>query len=104
MCYVFSAVIHRLDSYLIALEAFDLLGLETRPDLALEAVTKDSDNTDEHTAEQIHVQRGQYLEHHHRSRRKHSFSFLLQEYCTYLVYIQVWERTTKDLNSSVTAS
>ena len=35
-----------------------MLGLEIKPHLALEAVTKDSDNTDEHRAEQIHVQRG----------------------------------------------
>lgn len=29
-----------------------------KPELALEAVTKDSDNTDEHRAEQLHLQRG----------------------------------------------
>ena len=58
MCYVFSAVIHRLDSYLIALEAFDLLDLKAKPELALEAVTKDSDNTEEHRTEQIQLQRG----------------------------------------------
>ena len=43
---------------MIALEACDLLGITVRPDLALEAVTKDSDNTEEHRSEQIHVQRG----------------------------------------------
>ena len=32
--------------------------LRIRPSLALEAFTKDSDNTEEHRAEQIHVQRG----------------------------------------------
>lgn len=73
MGYLFSAIIYRLDSHLIALEAFDSLGLTVRPDLALEAFTKDSDNTDEHKAEQIHVQRGmssfmQFLVAHSRWR------------------------------------
>ena len=58
MGYLFSAIIHRLDSYLISLEAFDLFGLRVKPELALEALTKDSDNTEEHRAEQIQVQRG----------------------------------------------
>ena len=35
-----------------------MLGLIIKPELALEAMTKDSDNTEEHRAEQIHVQRG----------------------------------------------
>ena len=47
-----------MEAYLIALEACDLLGLSVRPALALEALTKDSDNTDEHRSEQIHFQRG----------------------------------------------
>ena len=51
-------IIHRLESYLIAMEACQLLGLNIPLDLALEAVTKDSDNTDEHRATQTHVQRG----------------------------------------------
>jgi len=58
MGYLFSAIIHRLDSYLIAVEAFTHFGLSVKPELALEALTKDSDNTEEHRAEQIHVQRG----------------------------------------------
>ena len=58
MGYLFSAIIWRLDSYLIAMEAFDLFGLEVKPELALEAITKDSDNTEEHRNEQIHLQRG----------------------------------------------
>jgi endoribonuclease Dicer len=58
MAYIFPAIIHRLESYLIALEACELLHLKIRPDLALEAVTKDSDNTDEHGNEQINFQRG----------------------------------------------
>ena len=55
---VLPAIIHRFDSYLIALEAFGKVGLEVSPVLALEAITKDSDNTDEHGAEQVHAQRG----------------------------------------------
>ena len=35
-----------------------MLRLEVDPHLALEAFTKDSDNTDEHRAEQVHFQRG----------------------------------------------
>lgn len=58
MAYLFPAIIHRIESYLIALEACDLLHLKIRPDLALEAITKDSDNTEEHGAEKINFQRG----------------------------------------------
>ncbi|MCJ1312001.1 Dicer-like protein 1 [Agyrium rufum] len=58
MCYLFPAIIWRIDAYLVALDVGDLLGLRLHPDLALEAVTKDSDNTEEHRNEQIHVQRG----------------------------------------------
>jgi endoribonuclease Dicer len=57
-CLTFPAIINRLDSYLIALEACDELDLVIRPDLALEAFTKDSDNTEEHRSQQIHFQRG----------------------------------------------
>ncbi|KAL8726964.1 MAG: hypothetical protein Q9181_005872 [Wetmoreana brouardii] len=45
-------------SYLIALETCGMLGLSIWPELALEAITKDSDNTEEHRAEQVHFQRG----------------------------------------------
>lgn len=58
MAHFFSAIIWRYDSILVALEAFRLLDLEVKPGLALEAVTKDSDNTEEHRAEQLHLQRG----------------------------------------------
>ena len=58
MGYLLSAILHRIESHLISLEACDLLGLTIRSDLALEAMTKDSDNTEEHRSEQIHVQRG----------------------------------------------
>ncbi|KAL9090003.1 MAG: hypothetical protein Q9165_005532 [Trypethelium subeluteriae] len=51
-------VIHRLESYLIAMEACQLLGISIPPDLALEALTKDSDNTEEHEDMQIKLQRG----------------------------------------------
>ena len=59
---LFPSIITRLESYLIALDACKLLGLNTKrgikPGLALEALTKDSDNTHEHKGEQIRVQRG----------------------------------------------
>jgi endoribonuclease Dicer len=58
MAYTFPAIIHRMESYLIALEACGLLHLNIRTDLALEAVTKDSDNSDEHGSEQVNFQRG----------------------------------------------
>lgn len=47
-----------MESYLIAMEATELLHLNIRPDLALEACTKDSDNSDEHDSEKINFQRG----------------------------------------------
>jgi endoribonuclease Dicer len=40
------------------LEGCQHIGLDLRLDYALEAFTKDSDNTEEHREEQIHVQRG----------------------------------------------
>ncbi len=59
MAYALPAIIHRIDSNLIALDACKMLGLENiRPDLALEAFTKDSDNSDEHDAEKINFQGG----------------------------------------------
>ena len=58
MCYVFPAIIHRFDSYLISLDACDLLGLKIGPKLALEALTKDSDNSDEHGEEKINFRSG----------------------------------------------
>ncbi|KAF7591232.1 Dicer-like protein 1 [Aspergillus hancockii] len=57
-CLAFPAIVSRLDAYLIALEGCETLQLTIRPEYALEAFTKDSDNTEEHRAEQIHVQRG----------------------------------------------
>ncbi|KAF2188185.1 hypothetical protein K469DRAFT_660734 [Zopfia rhizophila CBS 207.26] len=58
MCYVFPAIIHRFDDYLIALDACNLLGLNIGPSLALEALTKDSENTDEHGEEKINFKSG----------------------------------------------
>lgn len=55
---VLPVIISRLDSYLITLEAFDKLDLNVSAELALEAFTKDSDNTDEYKEEQIQPQRG----------------------------------------------
>ncbi|KAF4997885.1 hypothetical protein FGRMN_3524 [Fusarium graminum] len=54
----FPAIIHRIDSTLITLDACDLLGLSISPTLALEAMTKDSDNTDEHGKQQVNFQAG----------------------------------------------
>ena len=58
MAYLFPTIIHRIESYLIALDATRLLHLKIRPDLALEAVTKDSDNSEEHGEEKINFQQG----------------------------------------------
>ncbi|KAI9705415.1 MAG: Dicer-like protein 1 [Candelina mexicana] len=55
---VFPAIISRIESYLIALDACKLLQITVEPALALEAITKDSDNTDEHGSEQINFRRG----------------------------------------------
>ena len=58
MAYLFPAIMYRVENYLVTLEACEMLDLQIRPDLALEAFTKDSDNTEEHKATQIHFQRG----------------------------------------------
>lgn len=57
-CFAFPAIITRVESYLIARECTNSLELEVKLDLALEAITKDSDNTEEHREQQIQVQRG----------------------------------------------
>ncbi|KAJ5945845.1 hypothetical protein N7454_002684 [Penicillium verhagenii] len=57
-CLAFPAIMNRLESYLIVLEGCQHLGLDLKLDFALEAFTKDSDNTEEHRSLQIHVQRG----------------------------------------------
>jgi endoribonuclease Dicer len=58
MCYVLPAIIHRFESYLIALEACQVLDLRLSPALALEALTKDSDNSDQHGEEKINLKSG----------------------------------------------
>jgi endoribonuclease Dicer len=52
------AILHRVDSYLIALEVCELLDISVTPELALEAITKDSDNSGDHAEERINFQRG----------------------------------------------
>lgn len=58
MCLVLPCILHRIESYLVALEAFDVLGLNVDAKLALEAMTKDSDNSGDHNEERINFQRG----------------------------------------------
>ncbi|KAI0889097.1 uncharacterized protein GGS22DRAFT_177710 [Annulohypoxylon maeteangense] len=58
MAYNLPAIIYRVETSLIVLEACQSLSLNIRPDLALEAMTKDSDNTEEHSEEQVNIQRG----------------------------------------------
>ena len=58
MAVTFPCIIHRLESYLIAMEACQFLELNIPLDLALEAITKDSDNTGEHGDVQVNFQRG----------------------------------------------
>ncbi|KAL7941514.1 hypothetical protein V8C42DRAFT_348640 [Trichoderma barbatum] len=58
MALVLPVVMYRVDSVLIALEICSLVDLTIRPDLALEAVTKDSFNTEEHGEYQIDFQPG----------------------------------------------
>ncbi|TGJ79492.1 hypothetical protein E0Z10_g9276 [Xylaria hypoxylon] len=58
MAYTLPAIIYRLESSLIVHEACKLIGLDLQLDLALEAMTKDSDNTEEKPEDQINLQRG----------------------------------------------
>lgn len=58
MCYVLPAIIHRFESYLIALDACEALDLRVSPALALEALTKDSENSKEHGEEKINFKNG----------------------------------------------
>ncbi|PHH69497.1 hypothetical protein CDD80_6695 [Ophiocordyceps camponoti-rufipedis] len=59
MALLVPVVMFRLDSALIATEACGMLGLQSiKPSLALEAMTKDSCNTEEHGQEQIDFQVG----------------------------------------------
>lgn len=58
MAMVVPVMVYRLDSVLITLEACALLNLDIQPELALEALTKDSGKTEEHGAEQVDYQVG----------------------------------------------
>lgn len=58
MCYVLPAIIHRFESYLIALDACRILNLNVSPALALEALTKDSENSGEHGDDKINFKSG----------------------------------------------
>ena len=58
MALYFPSIIHKIESYLIALEATSMLKLKIPPTLALECLTKDSSNTEEHDQGQVNFQRG----------------------------------------------
>jgi endoribonuclease Dicer len=58
ICYVFPAIIHRFEGYLIALDCCKVLSLNVGPRLALEALTKDSENSEEHGEEKINLKSG----------------------------------------------
>lgn len=47
MAYLIPSIVHRLEQNLIALDACKMLELDIHPDLALEALTKDSENQSE---------------------------------------------------------
>jgi endoribonuclease Dicer len=55
---MFPAAIHRYEAYMTAMDACNVLGLDIGPRLALEALTKDSENTDEHGEEKINFKSG----------------------------------------------
>ncbi|GAB7362238.1 hypothetical protein MBLNU230_g2263t1 [Neophaeotheca triangularis] len=58
-CFTFPAIIYRLESYMIAQEACSLVGVHCMTDVALEAVTQDSQNSGDHgTIERINFQHG----------------------------------------------
>ena len=57
-CLIWPAIIHRFESCLIAKEACDMIGVECSLDMALAALTKDSDNSGEHHEEKINFQKG----------------------------------------------
>jgi endoribonuclease Dicer len=58
MVLVFPAIIHRIEDYMIALEASDVVGVKIDTALALEALTKDSDNSEEHQEQRINFRAG----------------------------------------------
>jgi endoribonuclease Dicer len=58
MWLLFPAIIHRIEEYLIVLEACEIVGVKLHPALALEAMTKDSDNSDEHNEDPVNFRPG----------------------------------------------
>jgi hypothetical protein len=58
ICYAFPAIIHRFEAYLTAIDACSRLNLRIGPRLALEALTKDSENSEEHGEEKINFKHG----------------------------------------------
>jgi endoribonuclease Dicer len=54
----FPSIIHRLEDYMIALEACNIIDLKLEAHHALEAMTKDSDNSDEHQDDKINFRDG----------------------------------------------
>ncbi|KAI2626207.1 hypothetical protein GGS21DRAFT_530579 [Xylaria nigripes] len=58
MAYNMPAIIYRLESGLIVMEACKAMDFDLQPELALEAMTKNSDNTEEHSEVQVNMQQG----------------------------------------------
>jgi endoribonuclease Dicer len=58
MWLLFPAIIHRLEEYLIVLEACEVFDIKIPAALALEAMTKDSDNSGEHNEERVNFRPG----------------------------------------------
>lgn len=50
--FTWPAIIWRFESYLIALEAAEMIGVQCEPAMALAAITKDSDNSGDHEAQE----------------------------------------------------
>ena len=84
MCYVFPAIIHRMEDYLLALEACKIIEVNIGPALALEAVTKDSENSDEHGEEKINFRSG--MGPNYERRKLSNISFYI---CTILTHKSV---------------
>lgn len=58
MCYVFPAIIHRFEAYMVAIDATNTLDLKVGPRLALEALTKDFKHSEEHGEVKINFKSG----------------------------------------------
>lgn len=58
-CFLWPAIIHRFESYLISIEGCTSIGVSCGPDLALAAFTKDSDNQGDYESDdRVNFQRG----------------------------------------------